>query len=239
MSQSLTGRTAVVTGASSGIGRAIALHFARAGARVALVARRKDRLHEVCKEIEAGGGQALDVQADLLEPDQISNAFALIRKAWGDPHILVNNAGTGSQKPLANSTLEEYDATFNLNVRAPYLATKEVLPAMIRDREGTIINISSIAGKVGLPGWSLYCASKFALIGLSEALLEEVRGHHVRVAVICPGTVNTEFFGRTNEESSTSDFIQPEDVAQAALLCASETQTATFKEIVIRPRRPL
>lgn len=234
----LEGKTAVVTGASSGIGRAIALRFGKAGARVALLARRKNRLEEVAQEIKKSGGGALVVVVDLLDPKQISKAFAEIRHAWKDPEILVNNAGSGSFGPLAESKLEEFETTFNLNVRALYLATKEVLPAMVRAREGTIINISSLAGKMGLAGSAIYCASKYAVLGLSEALLEEVRGHNVRVAVICPGLVSTEFFGRTNVKGNRQDFIRPEDVAEAALLCASDTQTACFKEIVIRPRRP-
>lgn len=239
MNKVLQGKIAVVTGASSGIGRAISVRFAQAGARVALLARRREQLREVREEIEKDGGEALDLSTDLLVPEQISRAFSSIRNQWGDPQILVNNAGTGFFGQLVDSKLDEYEMTFNLNVRALYLATKEVLPAMIRAREGTIINISSIAGKMGLAGSSLYCASKFAVTGLSEALLEEVRRYNVRVAVICPGMVSTEFFGRKDVAGNQADFIRPEDVAEATLLCASETQTATFKEIVIRPRRPL
>ena len=239
MARPLEGKIAVVTGASSGIGRALAIRFGRAGARVALIARRKNRLEEVKQEIEKEGSEALIVPADLLDPEQISKAFRDLRRVWKDPEILVNNAGTGFFGPLVDSKLEEYETIFNLNVRALYLATKEVLPAMIRAREGTIINIGSMAGKRGLAGSALYSASKFAVHGFSEALLEEVRSYNVRVAVIHPGLVSTEFFGRPGVKGNRPDFIQPEDVAEAALLCASETQTATFKEIVIRPRRPL
>jgi len=239
MEHSLRGKTAVVTGASSGIGRAIALAFGRVGADVALIARREDLLKVTAKEIERSGNKALVVPADLLDPKQISRAFSEIRKHWRDPDILVNNAGMGFFGPLVDSKLEEYEITFNLNVRALYLCTKEVLPAMIKGRKGTLINISSMAGKMGLAGSAIYCASKYAVMGLSESLLEEVRGHNVRVAVICPGLVSTEFFGRREVKGNRPDFIQSEDVAQAALLCASETQTATFKEIVIRPRRPV
>lgn len=235
----LNGKTAVVTGASSGIGKAIALRFGREGARVILLARRKNRLEEVARQIEKGGSETLVIPTDLLDPKQISKAFAEIRREGKDPEILVNNAGTGFFGPLVDSKLDEYETIFNLNVRALYLATQEVLPAMIRAQEGTIINIASIAGKMGLAGSALYCASKFAVMGFSEALLEEVRSHNVRVAVICPGLVSTEFFGRGEVKGNRPDFIQPEDVAEAALLCASETQTATFKEIVIRPRRPV
>ena len=235
----LQGKTAVVTGASSGIGRAIAIRFGQAGARVVLIARRKNRLEEVARQIEKDRSQALVVPADLLDPQQIHKAFDEIRRQWKDPNILVNNAGTGFFGPLTDSKLEEYETIFNLNVRALYLATQEVLPAMIRAKEGTIINLSSVAGKMGLAGSVLYCASKFAVTGFSEALLEEVRRFNIRVSALCPGLVSTEFFGRGEVKGNQPDFIQPEDVAEAALLCASETQTAGFKEIVIRPRRPV
>jgi len=238
--RSLKGKIAVVTGASSGIGRAIAYRFADAGASVALIARRKNRLEEAAGEIQKRGSKALVVAADLDQPSEIERAFQEIRQKWGDPGILVNNAGRGTAYgSLTERSLEDYESVFNLNVRALFLATREVLPAMIQKRTGTIVNIASIAGKVGLANIALYCASKFAVMGLSEALLEEVREKNIRVAAICPGMVNTEFFDRLKVEGDRKRFIQPEDVAEAVLLCASDTQTAAFSEIIIRPRRPL
>lgn len=237
--EGLKGRTAVVTGASSGIGRAIALCFGRKGARVALMARRKDRLDEVKAEIEKAGGEALVVPADLGKPEEISEAFARIRREWGDPDILVNNAGVGVHGPLVDQTLADYDRVFDLNMRALFLATNEVLPAMLRRKSGDIVNISSIAGKMGLANSALYCASKFAVMGLSEALLEEVREKNVRVTVISPGAVDTEIFGPRVPQADRKNMIRPENVAEAALLAVSGTQNATYKEIIIRPRRPV
>lgn len=240
MNLSFKNKTVAVTGASSGIGRAVALAFGRAGARVALIARRRQRLEQIGREIRESGGDALVVQADLSEPVQIKKAFAAIRRRWRIPEILVNNAGTGFFGPLAQSRLKEFDQTFALNVRTLYLATMEVLPSMLRRKEGTIINMGSIAGKIGMANSVLYCASKFAVWGFSDALLEEVREKNIRVAVICPGLVSTEFFGRPRHaKGNRKNFIRPEDVADAALLCASDTQNAVFKEVVIRPRRPV
>ncbi len=238
VTKTLEKKSALVTGASSGIGRAIALHLARAGARVGILARRRDRLESLREEIQAAGSEALVLPADLTRPQALHDAFETFRQAWGDPEILVNNAGRGTFGPFVQSRPEDYDSIFNLNVRALMLATQEVLPAMIRRREGTIINISSIAGKMGMAGSALYCASKHAVMGFSEALLEEVRPHNIRVTVICPGMVNTEAF-RSRPTEDRKDMIQPDDVAEAVLLAASATQTATFNEIVVRPRRPV
>jgi len=191
----LRGRCAVVTGASSGIGKAIALRFAKAEAKVALLARRKERLEGVKARIEEDGAEALVVPADLSDPKEVRRAFDVIRRKWEDPDILVNNAGVGCHGPMVSTTIEDFEKVFNVNVRGLYLATMEVLDAMLKKKSGDIINISSISGKMGMANSALYCASKFAVMGLSEALLEEVREKNVRVTVICPGMVDTEIFG--------------------------------------------
>ena len=241
MSLILKGKKVVVTGASSGIGKAIAIKFGEEGAGLAILARREDRLNETKNEIEAKGGRAFVFKVDLLQDQKIGEVFNDIRRTLGDPDILVNNAGTGFfGKSIVDSTLEEFDQTFKLNVRAYYLCIKQVLPAMIRSRDGVIINISSISGKMGMPNAAIYCASKFAVMGLCESILEEVRQYNIRVSMICPGLVRTEFPGRGRPiRGNVEDYIQPEDVAEAAFLCARDTQTATFKEIIVRPRRPI
>jgi len=241
MQISLEGKKAVVTGASSGIGRAIAFAFGREGAEVALLARREKNLQEVKKQIEKNGGQAHIFPVDLREPRQIAEVFQQIRRKMGAPEILVNNAGMGFHGSVAEATLEEYQETFDLNVRAYFLCVKEVLPAMTAARSGSIVNIGSIVGKMGLARSALYSASKFAVTGFSEALLEEVREDNIRVSLICPGLVNTEFFGRRKKppRGEVADYIQPEDIAEVAVLCAGDTRTATLKEIIVCPRRPI
>jgi short-subunit dehydrogenase len=227
MDSSLKGKIAVITGASSGIGRAIALKFAACQAKVVLIARDKQRLNEVKGLIQDQGRKAFTFKADLTCPEEIKDVFTRIRTQVGHPHILVNSAGIGSLgKAVIDITAEDYQQIFDINVRAAFLVIPQVLPAMIKAKEGTIINIGSISGKIGKANQSLYCASKFALAGMTEALLEEVRAYNIRVSLISPEMVH-------------SKFIQPEDIAEAALLCVSSTQTATIKEIIIRTRRPV
>jgi 3-oxoacyl-[acyl-carrier protein] reductase len=138
------------------------------------------------------------------------------------------------------TTVEDYQQIFDVNVRAIFLIIPEVLPAMIKAREGTIINIGSISGKAGKANQALYCASKFALVGLTESLLEEVKACNVRVSLICPDVVHTESNGKAKTSRGNLDnYIHPDDIAQAALLCVRDTQTATIKEIVVRTRRPI
>lgn len=241
MDQSLKGKVAIITGASSGIGRAIARQFAACGATVVLIARNQERLNEVKASIESKGGKALAFQADLSKPDEIRDVFPRIRAQAPDAAILVNNAGVGSLgKTVAETTVEDYQQIFDVNVRAIFLVVPQVLPAMIKAREGTIINIGSISGKVGKANQALYCASKFALVGLTESLLEEVKAYNIRVSLICPDVVHTQSNGKSKlSRGNLENYIHPDDIAQAALLCVRDTQTATIKEIVVRTRRPI
>jgi 3-oxoacyl-[acyl-carrier protein] reductase len=241
MDHNLRGKVAIITGASSGIGRAIAMTFAGCGARVVLIARNQQRLNEVKEAIEAKGGEAFAFQVDLGQPQEIEDVFAKIRSQAGDADILVNNAGVGSLgKTVVETTAEDYQRIFDVNVRAIFLIIPQVLPAMIKAREGTIINIGSISGKAGKANQALYCASKFALVGLTESLLEEVKAHNIRVSLICPDVVHTESNGKAkSSRGNLENYIHPGDIAQAALLCVSDTQTATIKEIVVRTRRPI
>ena len=231
----------MITGASSGIGRGIAYLFAREGAQVALVARRKERLEQLRDDIEKQGGQAFSYPFDLYRIEAIPELIDEIQAQLGGIDVLVNNAGMGYHGSVVDATTAEYDQIFDLNVKALFVATKSVLPPMIKKRDGVIINIGSISGKMGMSQLSLYCASKFAVTGFTHSLLEEVREHNIKVSLICPGMVNTEFFGnRANHPpGSVENYIQPEDIAEACVLCASASQTATLKEIVVRPRRPV
>ncbi len=239
MERDLKGKIAVVTGASSGIGRAIALKFAAHGAVVVLIARRQERLDEVKGQIGQAGGKAFAFAVDLTDPKAIAEVFTRIRKDVGEAHILVNNAGKGSVgKTIVDTTMDDYDQVFDLNVRAIFLLLQQVLPSMLKSKAGTIINIGSISGKTGKARQTLYCASKFALVGLTESLLEEVKEHNIRVSLICPDVVHTEGNGKS-ARGNVENYIQPDDIAEAALLCARETESATIKEIVVRTRRPI
>ncbi len=241
MGSQLKGKKAVITGASSGIGKGIALRFAQEGAEVVLLARRLNRLKMIKEQIEQDGGKTHVYKTDLCEVDQIKKTCQEIHEQVGDIDILVNNAGVGYHGALEEMSLKQYERMFNLNMRALYLMSQEFLPEMKKHHDGVIINIGSIAGTMGMPNLSLYCASKYAVHGFSESLLEEVREHNIKVSVIAPGLVNTEFFGqrKASPRGDLKDYIQPEDIADVAVLCASSSQTATLKQIIVRPRRPV
>lgn len=227
----------IVTGASSGIGRACAIRFAHEGAKVALVARRKERLEELAKSLQKEKCVAEPFVCDVRKEKDLIQLVIDVQKKLGPCDILVNNAGVTLVSSLEKSKTQDIDNVIETNLRGPILLTREVLPSMIKRKRGTIINISSIAGKVGLENFSVYCASKFAISGFSNALLEEVRKYGIKIADICPGMVDTEIHGGRHSELRPN-MIQADDVAEAVLLAAA-SDTCTISEIRIRPRRPL
>ena len=191
----LRGKTIVVTGASSGIGRATALELARRGANLVLAARRPDRLEEVAAKCRELGVRAVTVPTDVTSP---ADCRRLIDTA-GDVDVLVNNAGFAVFAPVAEASPDLVREMMETNYLGAFHCTQAVLPRMLARRSGTIVNVSSIAGLMGFTRMSAYCASKFALTGFTEALRDEVIGSGVRVALVCPGTTDTEFFVRAEK----------------------------------------
>ena len=186
---SLRERTAIVTGASSGIGRETALLFARLGARVALVARRRALLETVAAEVVAAGGRALVVPADVSDRRAASTAVGRVRRAWGQIDVLVNNAGVLRPAPVARIKPADLDAMLQVNLYGALFMTQAALPRL---RPGaSIVNVASLAGRRGITPLGGYCASKFALIGLTEALRTEVDSSTVHVGLVLPGVVET------------------------------------------------
>lgn len=189
-----TGRTALVTGAGRGIGRASALRLAAAGHRLALTARTAAELDEVAGEIRDAGGTCLALTADLIDRASLASVVDRVEAAWGPIEILVNNAGVGSSadpRPLVDFDDDFWDFTLALNVTAPYLLTKRVLPAMIRARWGRIINIASLNAKIPALHGAAYTASKHAVAGLTKATAKEVIEHGVTCNAVCPGVIAT------------------------------------------------
>lgn len=189
----LVGKSAVVTGASRGIGKAIAEALAAAGAQVALLARSERALHAVADGIEAEGGRALVIPADVVEEGSVNAAFSSIYSAWDSVDVLVNNAGVqGPIGPLHAADVERWWKSVEVNLKGCFLCSQQVLPHMMAQRGGKIINLSGGGAVSPRPFFSAYSASKAAIVRLTETLAAEVRDHRIDVNAIAPGAVNTE-----------------------------------------------
>jgi NAD(P)-dependent dehydrogenase (short-subunit alcohol dehydrogenase family) len=195
MIRKLRGTAAIITGATSGIGRETALEFARAGVRVTVAGRRKERLAELVAEIEAKGGEALAVATDVAEPKQVERLVGKAVKHFGQVDTLVNNAGVGIAARFDELAIEDFRRVMEINFWGAVYACKAAVPVMKKQKSGgVIINVSSILGKRGVPFETAYCASKFALAGFSEALRTEVMADKIDVTTIFPGAIETEIF---------------------------------------------
>jgi 3-oxoacyl-[acyl-carrier protein] reductase len=234
--KSLEGKVALVTGAGRGIGKAVALLLARSGCRVILAARSAAQLEEVGEEIQQGGGSAAIVTADLSHDEDIDRLAAASQRVYGSVDILINNAGWGKRAPVVRAKVEDLDQTLRVNLRAPMLLAKHLVPAMIDKGDGAVINIGSVSGKSGEANGAVYSASKFGLIGFTQSLYEEVREHGIKVSVILPGFVDTPLIP-PNKQLDRSKMIQADDVAQAVLYVLTSPPTSCPVEITIRPQR--
>lgn len=194
-------RIAFVTGASRGIGRACALTLAAAGARVVVAARQIDKLEEVAAEIRAAGSEAFVVSIDLGSQDSIKEAFAKASKEFGRIEILVNNAGVTRDGLAMRMKREDWDTVITTNLSGSFFAIQQVLPGMVKERWGRIINISSVVGEAGNPGQANYVASKAGLIGLTKSLAQELASRNITVNAVAPGFVETDMTGALNAET--------------------------------------
>ncbi|MHB1935297.1 MAG: SDR family oxidoreductase [Acidobacteriaceae bacterium] len=232
----LTGQIAIVTGASRGIGAAIARKLASLGAQVVVTARDKEQLNQVVAEIAAAGGRAEAHTCDLAQPEQIETFARLILETHGHCEILVNNAGVGwFQGPLHETPLETWEHLFAINLRAPYLMLRAFAPAMIAARRGHIVNISSLAGKNPVPNGAAYAATKSGLNGLMVSAAEELRQHQVRVSLVAPGTVRTEFGSGQSSQKSALGAIAPDDIADIVALLVTQADESFISEVLVRP----
>ena len=234
----LENKIAVITGAGKGIGRAAAELFLKEGANVVLNSRTKADLDLLVSENSSYKNKILTVPGDISEEAVIKNVIKQTVDNYKQVDILVNNAGFGIFDDFVNSATKNFDDMFNTNVRAVYILTRDFLPYMIQRKEGTIINIASIAGKNGVPGGAIYSATKHALMGLSRSIMFEVRKHGIRVIAICPGSVDTKFFRKTESELKNESMLTPDDIADTILYAATLPPNATVNEIEIRPANP-
>jgi short-subunit dehydrogenase len=189
------GMTALVTGASSGIGRLLAERFAELGARVVLVARRADALDALEGEIRARGGEALAIPCDVADREQVLAAVEHATSEFGPIDLLVNNAGFGAHRSVLASDIDEMERMLRVNFLGSLYFTKALLPAMVERGRGWLVFTASVAGKIATPGEAIYAATKFAQVGFAEALSLEVEDAGVHVLTVCPGAIRTDFFG--------------------------------------------
>ncbi|MEN3039211.1 MAG: SDR family oxidoreductase [Candidatus Kryptonium sp.] len=235
----LNGKVAIVTGASRGIGRSIALLFSREGAKISAIARTEEDLKKLKSEIESSGGKCLIFKGDVSNEDDVKRAIEKTINEFGKVDILVNNAGFGIYKPVVDLSVEEFDSMVGVNFRGVFLFTKYVLPYMMKQNSGVIINISSIAGTLGVKNMAVYSATKWAVNGFTESLIHEVREYNIRVASLCPGSVDTNFSNVAGSNPPARDkVLKPEDVAQTALLIAALPERAMLSHLILRPTNP-
>lgn len=230
----LTGQVALVTGASRGIGRAIALALADAGAAVSLAARAASDLCTVQSEIAEAGGQAAFFPTDLLSEGDIVALVQSTVGLFGHLDIVVNNAGTGTFGPLEQTTIDQWDHMMAVNARAPFLVCKEAIPYLRRQDASFIINIASVVGIKGYIHQAAYSASKHALMGMTKALAREVQADGIRVHAILPGGVDTGMVGQARPDLDRSVLMSPEEIADIVLFLVTRRGKAVIDEILVR-----
>lgn len=244
MSEQLSQKIAIVTGASSGIGEATALALAAGGAKVALVARRAQRLEALKQKIEASGGEAIAIVADITDEAQANDIVNKTQAHWGQVNILVNNAGVMLLGVIDGANTEDWRRMFNTNVMGLMYATHAALPIMKSQKQGHIINISSVAGRVANAGTGVYNATKWAVGAFSESLRKEVYQDNIRVTIIEPGLVATELPQHITDAAAqerAKNFygsittLESEDIAAAIIYAVTQPPRVNVNEILIRP----
>ncbi len=231
----LTNKIALVTGGSRGIGRAIAMKLAELGAGVAICGRDIDKLHATADELRGLTKRVIWQTADVTRADEVGKLVSATEAKLGPVGILVNNAGIGLFGPAHEKSEEDWDRVLGTNLKSVFLVSRAVIPSMIRQGGGDIINISSLAGRNTFAGGGLYCASKWGVQGLSGCLAEDLRDYGIRVSVICPGSVATEFSGRGVKDGGKA--LHPEDVAHAVEGVVTQRPGSFMSEVHVRPLR--
>ena len=237
--QSLVGKTALVTGAGKGIGKAIAIALAQEGVHVGLVARTEKDLLAVAEEIKALGVNAFIATADMADRIVVEAAIAKLQDQLGSIDILINNAGTAAFGKFLELEPEVWENMIKVNLFGVYYATRAVLPQMIERKTGDIINVSSTAGKTGNAVTSAYSASKFGVFGLSESLMQEVRKHNIRVTALAPSTVVTDLANSANLITGDPERVMhPEDFAEFVIAQLKLNRRVFVKEAGIWSTNP-
>jgi 3-oxoacyl-[acyl-carrier protein] reductase len=230
---------ALVTGATHGIGRAIAFGLGRAGYRVGVCARTGGKVDSLVAELRGAGIEAAGRAADVADPGQVTTVVEHVSKALGEIGVLVNNAGVLIARPIEELSLEDWDATMATNLRGLFLMTRAVLPPMRARGRGDIVNVASLAARNGFAGGAAYVASKHAVLGFGRSLMLELRKEGIRVITICPGSVDTGMLrDQPMLKSDPARILQPEDVADTILHSLRLPERAMVSEVDIRPSNP-
>lgn len=237
----LKGKSAIVTGAGRGIGKAIALALASEGCHLVLAARSEEQLKSVGELARRQGVQALTVKADVTVEDDVRTVVHKAVQMFGKIDVLINNAGILPESirvPVAEIRSDDWDAVLSTNLKGMFLFTKNVLPVMKEKNDGYILTVSSVMGRWGFTNLSSpYTASKFGICGLTEALSKEIKDTNIRVSMVCPGIVDTDFQSPSRRKTADpEDWLKPEDIAEAVLFLLTRPAKIIIPELLIYPR---
>jgi len=234
MAGKLKDRIALITGASRGIGRAIAVALGSEAARIVLAARAREELEKTAGLVDGAGGKAVIETVELTDEDSIKRLAVRAAEIGGRIDILVNCAGVTHAALLENTAADDWDRCMSINARGPFLLCRETVPLLRQSDSGCIVNISSVVGVKGYPNQSAYTASKHALRGMSMSLAEELRQDNIRVHVICPGGVDTGMARRVRPDLNQEELIEPEEIAELVLYMVTHRGNAVIDELHIR-----
>jgi 3-oxoacyl-[acyl-carrier protein] reductase len=230
----LAERVAIITGAGRGIGRATALAFAQAGAKVILAAKTETEINDVTQQVQALGTDALAVATDVTDKTQVENLFLQALDTFGQIDILVNNAGVAIHNPISKIAEADWDLNIAVNLKGTFLATQAVFQHMCERKSGHIINVSSGSGKNGHANGGAYCAAKFGVVGFTEVTAVEGKPYGVKASVICPGPTDTQMRRKNHPNDVLETLSLPADIAAAIVFVATQSARAHTLEVVVR-----
>ena len=225
--------TAVITGASSGVGESLAIQLSDAGYRVVLAARSEDKLNAIAEEIQSKGGNSLVVSTDVSQPEQINNLKERALE-YGDVSVVINNAGLGKFSKVEDVAIEDWDRQLDVNLRASFLVSQAFIPGMKQRLNGTLAFMNSVAGKKGYPYSAAYVASKYGMRGLADSLREELREDNIKVISIHPGAVDTPFWDGIGVNFPREEMLNTHTLAQSIVHAIQSPGNFAVEELVVR-----
>jgi short-subunit dehydrogenase len=225
--------TAVITGASSGVGKSLAIQLSDAGYKVVLAARSENKLNAIAEEIQTKGGNCLVVPTDVSQPEQINN-LKVRTLEYGDVFVVINNAGLGKFCKIEDVTLEDWNRQLDVNLRASFLVSQAFIPGMKQREKGMLVFMNSVAGKKGYPYSAAYVASKFGMRGLADSMREELRENNIKVISIHPGAVDTPFWDKTGVNFPREEMLDTSTLAQSIMHAIQSPGNFTVEELVVR-----